>query len=221
MLRSLSRDTVRVMGACILLAGLASGSPVAAASTAYTDLASFTAATTGPLTTADFEEVWGTSWTSQFSGYTEAGVSFAYSGTAYLYIGDHASLLASSNLYAPAGSDFMLGHGGPGNEVVATLPAGVTAVGIDLGVGETTTASSLTVTLGTGEVFVLAAPPQYSYQFFGVTSDVEIGSISWSDSAASRTIADNLVYGTAVPEPSTALLMLLGIGVAARVRKRA
>ena len=92
-----------------------------------------------------------------------------------------------------------------------TLPTGVTALGIDLGV---TSAGTYQIVLSDGQVFLLAL--NQNTTFFGVTTSTpitsfQIGYVSY-DGVASTVLFDNLTYGTAVPEPGG--LLLLGSGLA-------
>ena len=179
-----------------------------ASTVVYSDISSFTTATNS-LTTVDFEGAWGATYTDFSSGYTSGDVTFT--GNQYQYIGDYTTLNSSSNPYSAVGSDFLLGIGSDGYGITATFASGVTAVGLDFSLGETS-GTTMTFTLGTGEQFNVASPTNYALNFFGITSDVAITSISWN-APSSRLIADNFVYETAAVVPVPAAVWLFGSGL--------
>jgi len=81
--------------------------------------------------------------------------------------------------------------------------------------GSVLSATSVALTFG-----ALSKPGVYSH--YSVTSSTGIGSFSFSGFAAGNTSIDNLVAvtGAAVPEPGSAALLLIGLGVVGAAARR-
>jgi hypothetical protein len=200
--------------------------------TQYNSQASFTSSTTG-ITTVTFD---GITPPGTFIGpgiFTQSGVTFqATSGQ--LFVVDPGWNPSEYGYGTGPVATVAFGPPGPAttpNTLLATLPGGVTAVGLNLA-GQAGSSSSLTVTLTNGGVstFTLTTPNQpLTWSFLGFTTDTgTIASISVT-SSNNQVVFDNFQFGAAiapVPEPGEfatafALFGTTAMGmVTARVKAR-
>ena len=186
----------------------------------FTNRAAFTAASTG-LTTIDFEGIAPVNSVANFaSGLTLQGVTFTGSTTGMVSVVDSGFF---SPLFAFQSGAVLSGFA----FIEATLPPGITAIGVDI-MTTNPDGQSFDIVLSTGEVFTVSTPFRPERGFFGVTSDVAISSIRFTTVVAAIRgipLSDNFSFGQAqastVPEPGTLILVGTGIaGIAARVLRR-
>ena len=180
----------------------------------FSSQASWQAATSGGLTTIDFE---GIAAPGNFEFVNPAlmlsGVSFTPSASTNQFVVDSG--------YGP-GYDFGTGatfdwqQGVPSTTNLA-FPGGITAIGFDL--GALFHGSSIGVTLSSGDAFSVVTPTTQMLQFFGVISTVPIGSIVLTNSGDG--VLDNVRFGgSTVPEPAGFLLLGSGLVVALLCRRK-
>jgi hypothetical protein len=187
------------------------------ADTIYTSLGAYNAATTGN-TTIDFNGIAAPGSFVNFPGpLTLSGVTF--STTSALFVID-------PGFYGSpyAGGGFLNADFVSPDVINITLPS-VTAVGFDFGglfIGPT---ASVAVTLSDGFSTNFSTTNSMAggtLDFLGFTTTTPITSmtLTMSDAPGYNAI-DNVVYGSAVPEPATIGLMLTGLlGAAGAVRRR-
>ena len=213
------RKLLFTLAACAAVA-LASA-PARADTVVFTTRALFNAAATN-LTTIDFEGIAPNNSVANFaSPLTLQGVTFSGSPTGMVSVVD-------DGFFAPL---FQFNSGAVLSGfayIEVTLPAGITAIGVDL-MSTNPDGRPFEVVLATGETFVVNTPLRPERGFFGITTDVAIASIRFT-TIPSQTqgggipLLDNFSFGqaqTAVPEPATLLLLGTGLaGIATRVRRR-
>jgi PEP-CTERM motif len=191
---------------------LASVTSARADTVVFTNRAAFTAASTG-LITINFEGIAPTNSVANFSsGLTLQGVTFTGNDSGMISVVD-------SGFFAPL---FQFNSGAVLSGfafIQATLPTGITAIGVDL-MTTNPDGRSFDIVLSTGEVFTVSTPFRPERGFFGITSDIPISSIRFTTAPGTVRgipLADNFAFGqaqtSAVPEPGT--LTLLGAGIAA------
>jgi hypothetical protein len=227
------RHTARWISLGMLLAALlvGPGGRSDAAVTVYFDRASFEAASTS-LSTIDFE---GLAPVDDFSfhasppGLTVDGVNFQ-SMTNNLFVIDPGYsfpvFVWDSGQYL---MDNTFDNDPSARGLLATLPAGTTAVGTDL---SSFGAGDISVTLSTGETFLVSSPGQPTYAFIGFTSTTPIDWLLFNKTTDDPTepgdsvVLDNFSTGRAVaviPEPATLAsamtALLLGAGYTRRRSK--
>ena len=194
--------------------------PASAQITTYSDRASFLAATSS-TTNIDFNGYAGGLYTA-YPSLSISGVTFApTSGT--MFVISPAYYFA----YSIDGSDVLSTQAGDPDSTEATLPAGVTAVGMDF--GGLFYDQTFTFKLSTGNEYTINAfQAVQGHSFAGFTS--ASGDISWIRMSSPANgvfgIYDNFVFGaagpsTSVPEPGTfALLGGLAVPGLALLRRR-
>ncbi|HEY1378585.1 MAG TPA: hypothetical protein VGF55_17425 [Gemmataceae bacterium] len=177
----------------------------------YTDRAAFTAAAAGTQT-IDFDGIAPAGTTAyRGSAVTAAGVTFS-DATARLFAvdGGYTSFGYSSS----TGSYLNENTVGANAGILATLPAGVTAVGADLAdLGFATNRQvSVVVTTATAGTYTLTVPHNPDRAFVGFTSDAPITSISF---AGDWLVVDNFTFGPSdtSPAPAPPAAALLGMAV--------
>jgi len=151
------------------------------------------------------------------------GVNFDTDITTNLYVVDPAYF---PNYDRGSGADLSWqSKGSLPPSLTTTLPPGISAFGGDF--FSIINNSSLLLTLGTGESFVIPAPGNGSgMSFFGVTSSSSVSSITVTQAPGESELyyaLDNFSFGLAgepgaVPEPSA--VVLLGMGLFALVARK-
>jgi hypothetical protein len=220
MLRLKSRAIIFVSGLALALTLTPAYS---ATITTYSDSATWQAAVTG-VQLINFEGLAPANSYATYPGGIPTGTSVQFTGVSGTTIGvmdTHGFSWADFN-----SNDAGFATGGT-QSVQITLPAGVTAFGIDLFTSPPSVVYTATV-LSTP--FVVPTFSQPTRAFFGVTSDTPIGTVTLTpQSGASYAFFDNFKWGTAqisggqVPEAGTSLLIgtgLLGFAII-RIRRTA
>lgn len=198
----------------------------AQATTLFTNRAAFEAATTN-LMNIDFE---GLVTPDSFdalqldaNGPTLSGVTFSDTQN-FTFVIDR-----------PSGDDFdfngtggLVVTGATGNLITATLPSGITSVGIDI--FSYNTGVLEIITISTGDSFTVTTPSdRTSSKFVGFTSTTPISSISFT--ANDGQALDNLTFGqassvspppTSVPEPASMLgiLVFSALGASSYLKRK-
>jgi PEP-CTERM motif len=206
-----------VLAVFIFLVGLVAVVPTHAANiTLFTDRDAFIAASTN-LQNIDFEGIAPeNSVTPPLSSLSLLGVTFSDAPNSIFVLDD--------GFFTPL---FDFGSGASlsgGINIMAMLPAGITAVGSDvmsaLGNGP------FVIVLSTGESFTVPTGSAPNRLFAGFTSDEAISFILFNRTTA-LPLLDNFVFGqavagsTPVPEPTTLALVASGLAaVALKLRKR-
>jgi hypothetical protein len=104
------------------------------------------------------------------------------------------------------------------DNILITLPHAVTAAAFDFG---SNNGSTVTFALSTGDTFTRSTTAQ-SIQFVGLTSTLPFTTVEFSQPTGGGLVLQDLVFGTAVPEPgsitlvATSGLVLLGYGLRRR-----
>ena len=218
-----------VLIALIVFASMAA--PAGATPLLFTDQTAWQAASTG-LVSVDFEGYAG----YNTSGYFNTAAGFSGRGglqiigltppdSYYLFTQDPST----STNYSWGTGDVLMGPNiGWGNGYIqANLPAGgVTSVGSNV-MTHTPFAAAVTVSLSTGDTFVVDTFNNPTPAFVGFTSEVPITYIRFTP-ATGYSLIDNFSYGSSstpvgeTPEAETLILGgtgLLGLGLARRLRK--
>lgn len=191
----------------------------AAQAAIFTSKSAFLNATSGQ-TTVDFEGLIQPDTSSSLQNLTTQGVTFIGSidGGYLLNCATFPNNFANCNTTIPlVGSTTIAGTGAASNTITATLPAGITAVGVDL--LPYSLNQDYTVSISTGESETITI--NNDVKFIGFTSATPITSLNIFSTEGQ--VFDNLVYGqanvnpppTGVPEPSAmlGLLAISGIGL--------
>ena len=182
---------------------------VTAGVTWFTDRAAFEASAT-ELASITFENIAAPNDFADVSGgLTLKGVSFSPDSSSSLYVidpaytpelydwGSGAVLSAQSSGSGPAG-------------INVTLPAGTTEFGSDI-MTFMPYAAPVTVTLVTGETFTAPTDDFPTRAFVGFISTTPISSLTFG--ASTNLNLDNVLFGPhIVPEPSSGLLLVVGVG---------
>jgi len=196
-----------------LLAFLVSASSARAELIFFDTFAAFNAATTG-LTLIDFEGLapdHGELALTRSPGLTVAGTNFSFEAPA-----DLDPFVFGRGLFEAEGSIFginnsvlgLFGGGGQDPNIFVTLPRFVSAFALDIGI-----TADATFSLSTGDVFDQHVG---GLDFIGVVSTVPFNTLTIT--TLDGVAIDNFGYGdttTSVPEPSTALLIVTGLVMAA------
>jgi hypothetical protein len=234
----------RIVATALVASAIVASAPAQAATTVYSSLTSFTAATTG-VTTNNFE---GASSEQSVLIFPNAASTYAQPGftlkqtTGNAFLSDPAGV--SRFYYYDWGTGDVI-NTPYGGVMTVTFNAPVTAFAIDLGVfygapfpyptgtipGAATTLYGGALTIGTAQGnFNVNTATTRNFTFFGVTSDTAFTSFTITGAgtnAFASTVFDNIRFGSAatpaVPEPATWAMMIGGFGMvggAMRYRRR-
>jgi hypothetical protein len=174
--------------------------PASADLVVYSDPAQFAAASTN-MTGIDFENL---APSGRFSYYGDPG-TLAIGGVTFT---TNSPLFVQNNNAYGTGAFLSAQQSDP--EIVnIVLPSGITAVGSDY-----FSAYSTTVTLSSGQSFVIPGGTYPDLGFFGFTTDTAVSSIQLTV-AGNGIDLDNFTFGQAVPEPTTIALLTTGMLVVA------
>jgi hypothetical protein len=184
----------------------------------FTSKSAFLNATSG-LTTVDFEGLTPPDTVASINNSTISGVTFSdtQSFTFVINCAAFPNNFSNCNTTIPlVGPTSIASTGTASNTITATLPAGITAVGVDL--LPYSLNQDYTVSISTGETETITI--NNDVKFIGFTSTTPITSLSIFSTEGQ--VFDNLVYGQAngnpppigTPEPSImlGLLTVSGIG---------
>lgn len=189
----------------------------------YTDRTSFNAAA-GDLTIETFESssLVGSTGSGGVPGIAFTDFSLSTSPIAAKLV-DAAHFAGSFNT-TPGGKNYLYldtDAGFQGSTATFSFNALTHAIGFDYtGVNEPGTTFNLTVD---GTIYAITPNVNAdTFGFWGYTSAAGFTSFTLSTSVDSGYSLDQFTYTTAIPEPQTAAMLLLGLGcVALRVRRRA
>ena len=176
--------------------------------TTYTNRAAFLAAITG-ATNIDFNGLSGGLQT-QYSSLNLSGVTFTTNGSMYVV---NPAYYSGYNI---DGTDVLGSFYAGLNDITATLPGGVSAVGTDF--GGLFGSEEFGFLLSTGDFYSTTVPAATSGpSFVGFITDTgTFSSVDMFNRDGSYGIYDNFVYGvgssSTVPEPGS-LAMIIGVGV--------
>lgn len=199
----------RTIASCAAAALVVMSPSAMAATTVFNDGASFGAAS-GPTTTVNFEGcVGGGSNAANFCSGLPAGVTFTASNFYVAPPGQSANPTTALGINTPLGGVNTI-----------TFAEGVNVFGMNLfqnfgGGSQSSAATSFLIALyGSGGALIQTFNPSVAPgtgSFFGVLSTQAIFSAQVSQPSGFAVI-DNVQFASAVPEPGTWALMLLGIG---------
>ena len=211
----------------LLLAGV----PLGASTITYTSRSAFLAAA-GATNTIDFSGIAPTNGSVSFStpaGLTLDGVNFVGSGTFAgstgndLFVFDGAQSVWTLNGTAALVGALANGMSNPTptiGELLITLPAGITALGMDIGSTSPGTVV-YNATLSTGDTATGTAT--HVGAFLGFVSTTPITTLRFDTTnpagGPERLVLDNVTMNQ-VPEPSSVLLFLAGLGALCVGRRR-
>ena len=168
----------------------------------YDDPANFVAASTGDTSYSFPDEG---SFQQVASPYTLGPLTFSSTNSTYaLYIGDDG-VYGSGQTYL----DTFPSNPGPVNSTI-TLN-GATALAFTVGTEEG--AQTVTVDVNGIPATIIATSGAPTSQFFGITDSIPITSVSFSTSDNYFFDVLNFEVGSAVPEPSTWMMMCSGLGM--------
>jgi hypothetical protein len=180
------------------VSGLLLAAVTSEATTIYTSLSAFNAATTGTQSIG-FEGIAPTGGYAAFNGSTLSGVTFNDSSH-ILYVVDPA--------YYPSYYDWGTGAtlvGSYNGTVTVSLPTGVKALGSDL-MSIAYYGATIAVNLSNGDSFSVGTQNYPNRTFFGVTTSVDISSVTYTVSGGYIEM-DNFVFGQAVPDAGVTIAM--------------
>lgn len=217
---------MRRLMAWTLLVLLVAGTVARAEFIVYNQRSTFEAESYG-LKTIDFENLAISGQIRSYgfkSGLTEKGVNFAgtYAAKRYLWVADETT---SPEVYDWGSGDVLLGPSttqGSDAKITATLPAGITAVGVDL-MTYNPYASGLTITLANGDIFSLLTKDYPERTFWGIRTTDPIVSMQFTAKDGAFPLMDNFTFGFAAPAPPALLLFAVGSSLLAcyqRSRRR-
>jgi len=202
--------TRNLLTAALIVAGCAV--PASASLTTYSTLSSFQAATTADYSFSDISFAQGMLYTTSTS---DLGVVFSTSSTSLPY------LIGENNISGwPAGSALVSTGSTGGNTLTITLPSGVDAVSLYIGLATTDTNVQISVTDSGG-----GTPDSFSYSpSVTITSPYYLGLVT-NSSFASFTIHSlgsldevaiaDMQIGQPQPTPEVATFLLVGTGLLA------
>jgi hypothetical protein len=198
---------------------LAFNAPLASASTTeYTDVSSFNAAVLPP-STYNFEGI-APSGSTLSVDVTVGGATFTTDTSVnneFVIDGGAGFGFYNASFFSGQSANY----GVDPSEVVCTL-SGTTAIGFTYGDYSDSGGTPFTVTLSTGDSFVLNTPLNAGYDtgFVGFVSDAPITGVTFTDNGGGFDVI-NFSESTSVPEPGTLALMTTGLlGMALLGRRR-
>jgi hypothetical protein len=205
--------TVRLL--LIALGGVAwAAAPARADLIVYTDRASFAANATN-LQTITFEGLAPPNSFTFFNsppGLTLQGVTFQ---------GSPNNLFVIDPGFNPPNFAFNSGQflqeNNSGGTLNVALPAGTTAVGLDV---SSFLPQSAILRLSTGDVLTVPEPGRPNFAFIGFTSNVPVTSLSITITNNGNPTIDNFSFGVAAPVPEPGTLTLTGVGLLGFVGSR-
>ncbi len=211
--------TIAGLIAIIALALLAV--PAGATVTVQNTSADWQTLTTGFFTTlVDFEGLVANTTYNTADGLTLSGIQFVgdnLDGSYFLVAHD----ATEGGSYNWGSGDYIVCSGYGTKYIQATLPAGITALGVDL--MTILSGHSVTVSLSTGESYTVGTSANPNRTFFGFVSDTPVDWVRFS-AANSFTAIDNFTTAfVSTPEPDAFFLAgagLIGLWFASRLRRR-
>jgi hypothetical protein len=188
--------------------------PILRGDVLYTDLASFEAATTND-TTITFTAPSPTGFTD-YSSYTDAGTGTVFSiATPYVNV-------TGADYYSPDDypMDFLVESStadAVANTLTVTPPAGVSAIGFEIG---SLAGSTFQVTLSDGSTFDITPPAFNGLGFFGFSSGTDITSLTLDTPVNDSFVIDEAILADTTPEPSSTLLAVTALAALAALYGR-
>lgn len=156
--------------------------------------------------------------------YTETFADPSFSGDPSADFSSGAFAYTVSAPGAVYGNGVLIGTNLPGETLTITFTgAPVTAIGGNFwatNISDIFQPTPITLTLSNGTTTTFTPTSETVGSFRGFTSTLAIASLTISSTAAVYAGMDNFTVGSAVPEPTSALLLALGLGGMLMARRR-